>query len=407
MGAGIKKLHYGFVVVACCCLMMGINIGLTFSCAGIFYQPVCATLGVNVGVFGLYMSIMYIASSLFLPYAGKFIEKYSARMLLSVSSLVMGLTFLSMAFYTQVWEFYAAGAVLGLTVAFLLYLSFPTLINRWFRTNVGLLVGICAAASGIGGMVFNPLAGVIIEQYGWQWAYVTFAAIIILIDTPLLWIFLRDYPGDKGLEPFGTGREEKPGKTASPAPSLTYAQAKQMPVFYGIIVFSFLMMAISTLNLFIPKYVQSLSFSIEQASYVASAVMAGVTIGKLILGRINDRNCTLGVVITTGFGIAGLMLLIGGGMGMWALLTGAFLFGWAYAGVTVQTAMLTRTVFGGSDYARIYAIVSIALAAGGAVASGGWGLIVDATSYLYIFWIGVAMLALSLLLGLLALRHRK
>lgn len=400
-----KKIHYGFVVVACCCLMMGINIGLTFSCAGIFYQPVCQTLGVKVGVFGLYMSIMYIASSLFLPYAGKLIEKYSARTLLTISSALMGLTFLCMAFFTRVWEFYAAGGVLGVTVAFLLYLSFPTLINRWFRTNVGLLVGICAAASGIGGMAFNPIAGIIIENYGWQWAYVAFAAIILLVDTPLLWIFLRDYPRDKGLEPFGKERAGRTEGSAAQLPSVPYTKARRMPVFYGIIVFSFLMMAISTLNLFIPKYVQSLSFSIEQASYVASAVMAGVTIGKLVLGRINDRNCTLGVAITTGFGIAGLLLLICGRTGLWILMGGAFLFGWAYAGVTVQTAMLTRTVFGGADYARIYAIVSIALAAGGAVASGGWGLIVDATSYLCIFWIGVAMLAVSLLLGVMALRR--
>ena len=59
---------------------------------------------------------------------------------------------------------------------------------------------------------------------------------------------------------------------------------------------------------------------------------------------------------------------------------GAFLFGWAYAGVTVQSAMLTRTVFGPKDYARIYSNISIALAAGGALASGGWGLLADATS---------------------------
>lgn len=30
------KLHYGYVIVACCCLIMGVNVGLTFSCAGIF-----------------------------------------------------------------------------------------------------------------------------------------------------------------------------------------------------------------------------------------------------------------------------------------------------------------------------------------------------------------------------------
>ena len=85
---------------------------------------------------------------------------------------------------------------------------------------------------------------------------------------------------------------------------------------------------------------------------------------------------------------------------------GAFLFGWAYAGVTVQTAMLTRSVFGTRDYARIYSVISIALAAGGALASGGWGLLADATSGTVIFASGAIGLILCLLLGFWSLRSR-
>lgn len=120
-------MHYGYIIVACCCLIMGVDIGLTFSCAGIFYRPVSESLGVSVGSFGIYMSIMYITSTLMLPYAGRLIERYSARWLLTGSSALMGLVFVSMAFYSSLWEFYVAGAVLGLTLAFLLYISFPLL----------------------------------------------------------------------------------------------------------------------------------------------------------------------------------------------------------------------------------------------------------------------------------------
>ncbi|MDE6681145.1 MAG: MFS transporter, partial [Muribaculaceae bacterium] len=145
VATGKGRLHYGFVIVACCCLMMGINVGLTFSCAGIFYRPVSEALGVAVGEFGIYMSVMYVTSSLMLSVAGRMLERYSARWLFSANSALMGLTFLSMALYDNVWEFYVAGGVLGVTLAFLLYLSFPTLVNRWFHTRVGLMIGICSA----------------------------------------------------------------------------------------------------------------------------------------------------------------------------------------------------------------------------------------------------------------------
>lgn len=220
-------MHYGFIIVICCCLMMGINIGLTFSCAGIFYRPVSTDLAVSVGEFGIYMSLMYVASTLMLPLAGKMMERGSARRLLAANSALMGLTFLGMALSTAVWHFYLAGCVLGVTVAFLLYLSFPTLINRWFVSKVGLLMGVCSAASGIGGMIFNPIAASVITAYGWRWAYAGFGVLILAVVTPLLALLLRDRPSDKGLQPFGAGDElsRDGGGNASASSGVTYEKA--------------------------------------------------------------------------------------------------------------------------------------------------------------------------------------
>ncbi len=402
----IGRFHYGFIIVACCCLMMGVNIGITFSCAGIFYKPVSSSLGVSVGEFGLYMSIMYIASTLVLPIGGKLIDHYSARWLLTGSSAVMGLTFIGMGFSNQLWHIYLAGAILGATVAFLLYLSFPTLINRWFRVKVGLLMGICSAASGVGGMLFNPIGAAVITGYGWNMAYIGFGLLVLLIDTPVLALLLRDRPADMGLKPYGMVESATPDAKSGGEPGIMFAKAVRMPAFYGVLLFSFLIMAMSTLNLFIPNYVTSLSFTLEQGAYAASAAMAGVMIGKLALGHINDRSCIAGVLVTTLAGISGLVMMLGGALGLAMIISGAFLFGWAYAGVTVQTTMLTRSVFGIADYARIYAYMSMAQAAGGAIASGGWGLLVDATSYPFIFLCGVGMLAVCTVIGVAAVRRR-
>ena len=399
------KFHYGYIIVACCCLMMGVNVGLSFSCAGIFYRPVSESLGVAVGEFGIYMSVMYVTSTLMLPLAGRLLERYSARWLFTGSAAAMGLVFISMGFYTRVWEFYIAGGALGITLAFLLYLSFPTLVNRWFHTRVGLMIGVCSAASGIGGMLFNPLAGWMITGWGWRWAYGAFGVIILAIVTPLLAWLLRDRPSDMGLEPYGLGAVETRSKGKAEVDK-TYSQAVRSPLFYGLILFAFIMMGTSTLNLFIPGYVTDNGFTLEQASLTAACVMAGVTVGKLVLGWVNDRNCMAGVAVTTVAGAAGLVVLLAGSHTLPLILAGAFLFGWAYAGVTVQSAMLTRSVFGSRDYGRIYSIISIALAAGGAIASGGWGLLADATSDSFIFIAGIVCLAACLLLGVWALARR-
>jgi MFS family permease len=129
--------HYGYVIVGCCFLIMFVIVGLVMSCAGIFYKPVSEELGVDVGKFGLYMSLNFLLSTLTLSFAGKLLEKYSARVILTLCSAMIAATFMMMSLFSAVWQFYVT--VFGIMLAFLLYLGFPTLLNRWFKTRMGFL----------------------------------------------------------------------------------------------------------------------------------------------------------------------------------------------------------------------------------------------------------------------------
>jgi len=395
-----SKFHYGYVIVFCCCLIMGVIIGLVMSCAGIFYSPVSTELGVSKGDFGLYMTFVYACSFLMLSVAGKLMDKYSARWLLAISSGVVGIVYLAMSGFNAVWQFYLAGSIIGVSLSFLLYLSYPVLINRWFNARVGFFIGLCSAASGIGGILFNPLGGYLIETYGWRTTYIIFGIIILVVVTPLLGLLLRNHPSDKGLKPYG----EKAETTEAQQRGMDYALAIKSPVFYALVVFALFMIAVSTLNLFLPTYVTSVGFSVEQSAFVASAVMLGVTVGKVALGSINDKSALTGVLTSTGLGIIGFIILLMGKEGMIWMTIGAFLFGWAYAGVTVETALLVRSVFGTKDYSRIFSNISIALALGGAVMAGAWGYLVDILDFRIILSTGVVLLLISGIIGFYALR---
>ena len=397
------NFHYGYVIVFCCCLIMGINIGLVMSCAGIFYKPVSSALGISVGDFGLYMTFIYSFSFLMLSIAGKMMDKYSARWLLTASSGIVGLLYLGMSQFNEAWHFYIAGALIGVSLAFLLYLSYPILINRWFNTRVGFFIGLCSAASGIGGILFNPLAGYLIAEYGWRNTYLIFGIIILALVTPILGLLLRNYPEDKGLKPYGADK----GKSDAPKWGTDYATVIKTPVFYALVVFSFLMISVSTLNLFLPTYVTSLGYTVEQSALAASAIMVGVTIGKVVLGWINDRSPLLGVLTSVGLGILGFIFLLMGEIGMTLMTIGGFLFGWAYAGVTVETALLVRIVFGTKDYSQLFSSISIALALGGAVMAGGWGYLTDLIQFKFILITGIVLLIASGLIGFYVLRSNR
>ncbi|MEO4806011.1 MFS transporter [Bacteroides thetaiotaomicron] len=402
----MRKIHYGYIVVFCLFFVMFLIVGLVMSCAGIFYKPVSEDLGFDVGKFGVYMSLNFLFFTLTLSFAGKWIEKYSARIILSLSAAVAGLTFVAMSQFHALWQFYMAGILFGISLAFLLYLGLPTLLNRWFKTRLGICIGICSAGSGIGGVLFNLLGGYLITEYGWRTAYMVFGCLILVAATPVLALLLRDYPSDKGILPYGSS-ETRAVSGENMERGMEYARAVRTPVFYGLVLFAFLMNAAATLNVFVPAYSQEIRFSIEEASFVASAVMTGVTVGKIGLGGINDRNTLAGVLVTTGFGIAGISLLLLGHIHLLVSIAGGFLFGWAYAGVSVQTPLLVRSVFGNRSYARIYSNVSMAIAVGGAVAAGGWGILADAISFRFILWSGMAFLLVSGIIGLWALRYNK
>lgn len=397
------KLHYGYIIVICCCLIMGVNIGLVMSCAGIFYTPVSTDLGISKGNFGLYMTFVYAMSFFMLSVAGKMMEKYSARWLLTISTAVVGLLYMCMSQFNALWQFYGAGVVIGIALSFLLYLSYPVLINRWFNAKVGLFMGVCGAASGIGGVLFNPLGGYLIKEYGWRNTYLIFGLIILVVVTPLLGLLLRNYPADKGLKPFG----EKTETNKMTLTGMDYNVAIKTPVFWVLTVFAFLMISVSTLNLFIPTYITELGYTVEQSAFVASAIMLGVTLGKVALGYINDISSVAGVFTTTGLGVVGFVLLLIGKEGIELITAGGFLFGWAYAGVTVETALLVRAVFGSKDYSKIFSSISIALALGGAVMAGFWAYTTDFLDFKFIFSIGIALLIGAGLIGFYSLKKIK
>lgn len=401
----IKKFpfHYGYVVAACCTLVTMFNIGLVLSCAGIFFVPISEELGVPVAKVAMYLSFNLLASSIMLSFSGKLMEKFGARLMMTLSSIIMGVTLITMSKFDALWQFYAAGTILGVTFTFLMYLSFPTMIPRWFNKKIGLMIGIAAAGSSIGGAIFNPICGILINNYGWRTAYVILGAVILIFVSPVLGIFLRNKPADVGLKPYGASsvsvRQNKND-------GYEYRAVLKMPLFYGLFMFGFLMSTVASVFHFIPKYAATLNFSLEEAAMAASAAMIGSTIGKVGLGWINDKSIKLGVIATIGLGIFGLGLMFGG-TGLTVLAGGGFLFGWAYAGVFVQTPLLVRAVFGNKSYSQIYSNISIGLTVSAAIAMAAWGYLAEFGGYGAVFIVAIILLIVCGGIALTALKKSR
>ena len=91
--------------------------------------------------------------------------------------------------------------------------------------------------------------------------------------------------------------------------------------------------------------------------------------------------------------------MMAGNFGLAVLIGGAFLFGWAHAGVFVQTPLLVRNAFGSQNFSQIYSNISMAITAASAIAIGGIGFLADFGGYEIVFILGIISLAICGWLG--------
>lgn len=399
--------HYGFLVLFACCAVCFSSTTLSFNTASIFYTPVSEELGIGSGLFGTYMTVQYAAMCVFMVFSGRIFKKYDARIVLSACVVVISVALMAMSKFDALWQFYIAGAFLGMANAIPLYLMVPTMIDRWFKKNVGLFIGVGLAFTGIGAMVFNPIGGFIIQNYGWRMGYLAFGIISFVIALPCTFFLIRSYPAEKGLLRFGETREDVVSAACAmvkPLAGMTLSQALRTPLLYTCALYAGLVDCGITLNYYLASMVMSLdpAYTVVIASTVAASVQAGQLIGKMLLGVINDFSIKAGVFSTITFGVVGIGLItFFGAQGLWILYVGGFIFGMYFAGATVTTSVMTRGFFGSLDYTRIFSIVAVVATAGSAFSSGIWGMLHEVTgSYSTTFTVGLGFICCIYIVGI-------
>lgn len=408
-----KKFHYAYLIVASCIVIMCLPCALALSCAGIFFTPVSEYFGVPRAEFTLYFSILNIFMMISLPIAGNHLSRMDARKVLSGGTIMAGAGLIGMSFGQSVPWFYAMGALMGFGLAPLIYLSVPSLINRWCAKRVGFFVGLCMAFTGIGGVIFNPIGTALIKSgpEGWRTAYLVFGIIALVGTLPLTLFVVRSKPEDKGLLPYGAGEEEDETEKPEESEGVTAAVAMRTPAFFAIAIFCGIITLNQTIYQFLSSYATSFEATLPQiaaaSGIIASAAMAGQAIGKVLLGTVNDKSVRLGIIFGLSCGAAGVLLMWFMPSQLPLLLAGAFLFGIVYAMTTVQTPLLVRSVFGSADYTNIYSRISMVGSLMSAVAAVFWSFVIDSPGgFPLMFILGLVCMAICFATSFFALNQK-
>lgn len=413
---------FGYYVVFALALTTFGPVSFGHSCAGIFYPSAAADLGVGVGTLSYFTPLACLTACLALPFLGRAISLFDPRRCIEVSMVVVAAAFLIVSCSTSLVQYLIGGAVMGVGTATLIYLAPSTLVNRWFKRRAGFFLGVIMAFTGIGGVVWSAVGGVLIQEVGWAWTYRVFAALTLVL-IPVIHVCVVGDPRLKGQRPYGEGEfgaeaDMDKNDRASRAKTsgrrdVGAAEALRMPEFYLIFIACFALSFGMYLNSMIASYVSTLAIGIAfplLGAFATSVSMAAQTGSKLVLGFAGDRFPYAGTVVGASCGLVGIVLLFVGTGSEAVILVGAFSFGIYYGVVNVMMPIVTRRCFGDGEYPVIYSRVSMAATISGVLSGFLWGTLIEVTGTYSVMFVGVAgfiVMSILAVLGVAALQARR
>lgn len=404
-----KGPHYAWLILASCCAIMMVGVGIFNSCAGVYFAPVSKELGVGIGQISVYITIQSLVSMVILPFTGKLFNKFDILILLTSAFVLLAVAFGCMSLANSVIVFYVCGALIGIACAFIIYMPVPILINSWFQKKSGLAMGIATSFAGVGAAVFTPIANALVQNLGWRLAYVALAAIGAVLILPFTIFVVRTKPADKGLAPYGAEENASSKANVTVLEGVATSTALKSVSFWVLAVFAALVIMGSGITTHVPGIAGSFGFSPAMGATAGSALAIGVIAGKLLIGPMSDKfGPTKAVWVNLLAGVVGLFLILFNGGSFVQMLLGSGMLGMATCTGTIAPALITKAAFGTKDYNVIYSYISTVSSLAGAVSISLFGFIYDATnSYIPVLYILVAAFVIAGLAGTVSIISSK
>jgi len=357
-------------------LMLAVSIPAT--ALSFLNEPVSQELGVGMGSFTLYYSLMVASGALTMPVIGQMIGKIGVKKLALVCALWAGIGFFLLSFATQLWMFYLIGIVIGILCSAAVNLCANVVLQTYYRTaEAASMIGIVMAGSGVGGMLFSAVMPSVLSGFGWRmsfrvlgvsWAVLIALAMIVLGNpTPV---------------------QEKT-TAANHTDGMTKAEALRSPVLYLMLVSVFFLTFGSGISQHLPKVISHNGFSAEQTGVLMSLYTAVLAIGKILQGMLYAKaGFRKGGALTHIAFIAGFLLL----RQMETSYPAMVLVAIGMGVLTTFVPVLSKELFGAKEYAAIYSIVAMAMSIGTFAATPVWGFVYDLTGSYNLGLIGVSVL---------------
>ena len=382
--ASKTPFFYGWYIVAAAGTSMFVRNSVGSLTLAVFVYPISLDLGWSRTLIGGAASLGGILSIAASPPVGWAVDKYGARLVLTLGVIFLGLSTISLTWATVPTAFYITYAIGRVIFTGPIPIAASVVVARWFVRKRGRATGMLSFCHTGGMILFPAVAALVIHLHNWQAAWFVLGILVIVIALAPVALLIIQLPEDVGLYPDGASppRDITTSSTDTsfndPIWSLKEAISTRSLWILALATGSVYFIQSGT-NLHQGAYFidQGLSKGISNLAIIFSAL--GAAIGSLAWGWASEK-----LPIRYVFG--GVGLLMGVSIALFTFVDTeieafiyASLFGAAVGGIIVVPPVAYADYFGRQSLGAIRGITEPFLALGQAIGSVLSGVIFDIT----------------------------
>jgi MFS family permease len=264
---------------------------------GVMIVPLEKEFGWSDAQISSALALRILLFGLFGPFAAALMNRFGVRRVIVCALALIAAGLLISLTMTKIWQLVLLwGIVVGIGTGMTAMVLAATVATRWFNHRRGLVMGMLAASSATGQLLFLPVIAELTTRFGWRAALVLVAA--MLGATGILVLFLmRDHPSDLDLPLYGeTIVTPQPARGAGLASRLlsplgTLCDCARVPIFW-VLFGTFFVCGCST-NGLVQTHFVALCHDYGLAATAAASVLAMMGafdfVGTIGSGWLSDR----------------------------------------------------------------------------------------------------------------------
>lgn len=386
-----RKFHYAWVVFTLCFLSVFTALGFNSSVKSLYLAAITEDLGFARSLFSISDSCRYITTAVINLFFGKLVLKFGPRKLFAAGFLTLILSNAVNASAQQLWHFYLGSILLGIGLAWSTTSLVSVIVEKWFTSNKGTIMGFILASNGLGGALSNQIVSRLIynNPSGWRTSYVVCGIIMAVVGT-LIVLFIRNEPADCKLAPLGDGTVAKKKQRGRDWVGISSEEAFRSPYFYACLFCVFCTgMSLTCVNSIGAAHMKDNGIdpmAIANALSIGSLVLMG---SKSSVGFLFDKfGLRVSVLICQFCAAAGIFcLFLAKNPAMAIVYKCVIAFGLPLE--TIMLPLITKECFGQKSYASLLGLVISVNTLGYAVSPPIMNFIYDTTGSYNIGLIGV------------------